>query len=133
MIKNCNHIEPAVFAGKEHLTFSSPISTIELQASLKLFLGDLTKALKHNGCLLIGHIKGLVRARDKGHLMFSVTSFGTDAHFKGTLTDGAKQAELTINVIVYGVNKNTIETLYRKAFAAGLNRSTETALKVTTN
>jgi len=131
MIDNCNHIEPAVFADKEILTFRSPISTIELRARLNRFLGDLTKALKHNGCLLIGHIKGLVRTRDKGHLMFSVTSFGVDAHFKGTLTNGVKQAELTINVIVYGVDKNLIGDLFRKAFAAGLNRATETAPKVT--
>ncbi|MCP3954180.1 MAG: hypothetical protein GY697_18485 [Desulfobacterales bacterium] len=130
MIKNCNHIEPAVFASKEYLTFSSPISAIELQTRLNSFLGGLTKALRHNGCLLIGHIKGLVSARDKGHLMFSVTSFGADAHFKGTLTDGAKQAEFTINVIVYGVDKNIIGDLYRKAFAAGLNRATEIARKV---
>ena len=120
MTNNCNHSDPTVFADKEHLTFSSPISAIKLQARLDTFLDDLTKSLKHNGCLLIGHIKGLVSTRDKGHLMFSVTSFTTDAHFKGTMAGSLKQAELTINVIVYGVDNNTIQNLYREAFAASL-------------
>ena len=118
MIDKYNHVAPAVFADKEHLTFSSPISAIELQARLDTFLCYLTRALKHNGCLLIGHIKGLVRVRDKGHLMFSVTSFTAGVHFKGTMTDSIKQAKLTINVIVYGIDKITIQNLYREAFAA---------------
>jgi len=57
MTNTCNHSDPTVFADKEHLTFSSPISAIKLQARLDTFLDDLTKSLKRNGCLLIGHIK----------------------------------------------------------------------------
>ena len=54
---------------------------------------------------------------NKGHFIFSITSFTEDAHFKGKMADGIEEAILTINIIVYGIDKKVIETEYQKIFS----------------
>jgi hypothetical protein len=116
MINNFNQVLPAAYAHRENLTFEKIISEIELKAKTDSFLSELTKSLKRSGCKLIGHIKGLINADDNGHLMFSITSFTEDAHFKGGMVGGITRAILTINIIVYGIDRKIIETDYQKTF-----------------
>ena len=75
----------------------------------------LTTGLKDLGCRLIGHIKGILDGGSSGHLMFSVTSFDDDAHFKGVIKGEVKKAVLTINIIVYGIETSKIEALFNEA------------------
>lgn len=66
---------------------------------------------------MIGHIKGLVDADEKGHLLFSITSFEEGARFKGEMAGGITEAVLTINVIVYGIEEEIVEKMLEEAFA----------------
>lgn len=115
MIDNFNQVLPTAYAHRENLLFEKIISEIELKAKIDGFLSEFTDALKRNGCKLIGHIKGLINADDKGHLMFSITSFTEKAHFKGEMVGGITRAILTMNIIVYGIEQKIIETEYQKA------------------
>ncbi len=117
MINNFNQIHPTVYTHKKNLVFSHPVDANELKEKIKIFLTELTKALKRSGCRLIGHIKGLLNAEDKGHLIFSITSFNEATHFKGEMIDCVEGAILTINIIVYGIEQKIIETKYHKIFS----------------
>jgi hypothetical protein len=116
MIDNRNQVHPVTYARKENLRFNDILSAIELKERTVQFLSELTRDLERNGCKLIGHIKGLIEASDKGHFIFSITSFNEDARYNGEMEDGIEGAILTVNVIVYGIEQKIIETLYQKTF-----------------
>lgn len=116
MTDNGHLMQPAAYACKEHLTFAEGIPANELKARTDDFFFELTGALKGAGCKLIGHVKGLIYAGDKGHFLFSVTAFEERAHVKGKMTDGIVRAEWTMNVIVYGIEKTIIEEVFQNIF-----------------
>ena len=116
MTDNGNLMQPAAYACKEQLTFTEGIPANELKARTDDFLFELTGALKSAGCKLIGHVKGLIDAGDQGHFLFSVTTFEERAHGKGKMTDGTVRAELTMNVIVYGIEKTIVDEVFQNIF-----------------
>ena len=104
-------IKPAVYALQEWLSFGVYRSEDQIRDALDSFLNNLTVSLKNNGCKLIGHIKGMLDAGENGHLFFSVTSFEQRAQFKGSLSGKCEKINLTLNVIVFGVDEETIKEL----------------------
>lgn len=116
MLINDHHMHPTVYARKVNLAFKAGMQEIELKARIDTFLCELTDALKQSGCELIGHIKGLIVADGKGHLMFSLTSFEEATRFQGKLHAGIFTGLLTVNIIVYGVELNIVETVFQKTF-----------------
>jgi hypothetical protein len=109
---------PTAYAHEVNLTLEVPLSASELQGRMDAFLSQLTRSLQDDGCKLIGHIKGLLEGEGNGHLFFSLTSFEEKARYKGELTSKIANARLTINVIVYGVEQESIE----RAIQEGLGR-----------
>jgi len=103
--------QPTAYALHGTLTLPGPLSETDLRKGVDAFLAELTRSLREQGCGLIGHIKGILEAGDKGHLFFSVTSFEQSTRFKGKLTGIAEKLDLTLNVIVYGVGSGRIEQL----------------------
>ena len=103
--------QPTAYALQGTLSLPGPLSEADLRKGVGAFLAQLTRALKAQGCRLIGHIKGILETEDKGHLFFSLTSFGQRTRFKGGLTGEHEQMDLTLNVIVYGVGSHEIERL----------------------
>jgi hypothetical protein len=105
--------KPTAYALRVRLTLPRPLAEAGLRERVDAFLAELTPALRSRGCRLIGHIKGILDAEQKGHLFFSVTSFEQATRFKGVLEGEAEKMELTLNVIVYGVGSEEIEPLVR--------------------
>ncbi len=73
-----------------------------MEAALQAFLRRLSPALVNAGCVLVGHIKGVV-ATDGDELEFSLTRLDGEPRFAGSLSGAVGQADLTLNVIVFGV------------------------------
>ena len=115
MIIETMEAQPAAYSCRKEMTFGNNIPEIELKARTSAFLSELTLGLKDRGCNLIGHIKGLVDAGNNGHLMFSITSFEDEVHFKGQLKEDVISAVLTVNIIVYGIEKRVVEAVFQKA------------------
>lgn len=103
------------------LDFDNQIQAAEIQKSLDLFLTDLTSFLQEKGCKLIGHIKGLLDAGERGQLFFSITSFNENPRYKGEIGGEIPVATLSINAIVYGIGEGPVEQAIqeclRKQFA----------------
>lgn len=116
MVTGHKHIKPTVFAVNEALCFRVPLNEIDLKETTGAFLLELAEALKSRGCTLIGHIKGLVASDEKGHLMFSLSSFGEKARFNGKLHHGIMKASFTINIIIYGVDAAIVDAVFHESF-----------------
>jgi hypothetical protein len=108
-------MEHTAYSLKKELNFSSPVDQKSIMERVQTFLLDLKLCLKNSGCQLIGHIKGIVDANEQGFLAFSITSFDEDVHYKGEINGRIKYATFLLNVIVYGVDQESIEkeVLYR--------------------
>jgi hypothetical protein len=98
------------------LEFDKSMPVAEIRKRLDTFLSDLTSFLKESGCKLIGHIKGLLDAGERGQLFFSITSFDEGVRYKGDIDGETAKAELSINVIVYGVEQEPIEIAVKEQF-----------------
>jgi len=102
---------PTAFATRGSLTLRGIGSDTELRGAADAFLSELTGCLREQGCRLIGHIKGVYEAGDKGQLFFSVISFDQKVRYKGKLTGSFERIDFALNVIVYGVKAEKIEPL----------------------
>jgi hypothetical protein len=114
--------QPTAYALRGTLTLPGPRTEGEIRKGVDLFLAELTRSLREQGCRLIGHIKGILEAEDKGHLFFSVTSFEQKTRFKGEMTGESGKLELTLNVIVYGVGKDDVERLVLEGLSRHLGK-----------
>jgi hypothetical protein len=94
--------QPEVFAATAALAFVPPDGQAGVEAAVREFLRRLSPALAAAGCVLIGHIKGVVLT-DGDELEFSLTRLDAEPRFAGGLNGAAGQADLTLNVIVFGV------------------------------
>jgi hypothetical protein len=117
MLAGDDHAHPTSCACKWQLRFDGAIPAIELRSRVALLLSEWSGGLEKHGGRLIGHIKGLVDAEEKGHLLFSITSFEEGARFKGEMVGGITDAVLTINAIVYGIEEEIVETMLEEAFS----------------
>jgi hypothetical protein len=63
---------------------------------------------------MIGHIKALALFPDGGYLRVSVVSPTLPAGVEGSVPVGCAELVLTLNVIVYGLERNALERLTRE-------------------
>ena len=116
MLADDDHAHPTACACKWRLTFDDAIPAIDLSSRTARLLSELCGGLGQNGGRLVGHIKGMIDADEKGHLLFSITSFEEGARFKGEMVGRITEAVLTINVIMYGIEKESVEEVLEEAF-----------------
>jgi hypothetical protein len=60
---------------------------------------------------LIGHIKALVLFQDEGYLRISVIAANIPASIEGEVSNCCTELELTLNVLVYGLERIFIEKI----------------------
>lgn len=68
-------------------------------------LSAWANALPDGGCRLIGHIKALAQGVPQGHLYASLVSLEQGVSLRGELSPCLREARLTFNLIVYGVEQ----------------------------
>jgi len=102
------HPSPTIFAGEFRIHFPTTLSEREVRERVSAFLSGLLDFLYHEGCRLIGHIKGLIQTEGGGYLLMSTTSFQVKEAFKGNLSNTVSRASLTLNVMVFGVAEEKI-------------------------
>jgi hypothetical protein len=63
------------------------------------------------GKCVIGHIKALVLFQDEGYLRISVIAANIPASIEGEVPNGYTDLELTLNVLIYGLERIVIEKI----------------------
>jgi G3E family GTPase len=106
---------PTVHTHETNLTFARPIPAEQLQDQLGQMVGELAANIKDGGAKLIGHIKGIIRGHGNGFYLVSLTDFNQPPQAKGRLGKEISQATITLNTIVYEIEKDTLHTLVTNA------------------
>lgn len=88
----------------------SKTSAETVQEGLTKMIEHIASNARQNGCQLIGHIKTIAR-NNGGYMFASITDFDSPVQVKGRLADSAKDIKLTVNAIVYGVDKSAMEQI----------------------
>jgi len=85
-------------------------SAFSIEEGLTAMVQHIAAGAKQNGCSLIGHIKSIAK-NNGGYLFASVTDFDSPVQTKGRLAADAHEIRLTVNAIVYGVDKPVMEQI----------------------
>lgn len=117
--------EPTVFAARADVDFAPPLPAAEVRRQTEAFLRDLDAALAASGCVLVGHIKGILETSDQGRLTFSLTSLGEAARVADSLGADVGAGVLTINAIVFGVAEAAANAAVRDCWSARVTAATE--------
>ena len=114
-------MEPVPVARSYTLAANGGLAHEYFSAQLAEILSNIAGDLEIAACKAIGHIKAVAKADEGGYLMVSVTSTGKTPDIKGRLPARISQLKIALNVIVYGINLNTVEAIVDARFgAAGL-------------
>ena len=100
--------EWVAFSKELEISFRAPVSPSLMLDRMNNVLIALGRALKEEGCPLIGHIKVLIRSEAEEHLFLSLTSFDQIPASKGKMEKEVSKIRLTMNAVVYGFNKDRL-------------------------
>jgi hypothetical protein len=103
-------LEP--FSTVQH--WSLPPSGDPPEAILKDYLEALARSCQAAGECVIGHIKALALFPDQGYLRLSVIAAHLPATIDGAAPPGCASLEVTLNVLVYGLERSQIEQIVQQ-------------------
>jgi hypothetical protein len=101
----------SAYALKVEMRLDPPVGGRELGAKVEELLSKIARACGDAGAILIGHIKGVVDTPDKGFRATSVLEPQGRPASRGELQDGIAQADLVINVLLYGLTKGQVREI----------------------
>ncbi len=81
--------------------------------TLTHFFDELTDELHNYGVRIIGHIKGFLDLEDAGYCYFSNTGDLHKTKAISEIKNYAKNGKITFNVIVYGLEEESIEEIVK--------------------
>lgn len=85
-------------------------SAFTVQEGLTKIVEHIASNARQSGCHLIGHIKTIAK-NNGGYMFASITDFDSPVEVKGRLADAPNDIKLTVNAIVYGVDKPAMEQI----------------------
>ena len=100
--------KPAVYSSETEILFETKLSFDLIKDRMCDFIDGLVLKIKMAGCEMIGHLKAVVKTEKCGYLLISATSFNGRPQIKGRLAGDAGAARVTINAIVYGIDKKVL-------------------------
>jgi len=112
--------QPVRFSRVYEIQLSEPPDSAEMSAEIRMNISNalarLTGMLEENGCVLIGHIKAYLDAGPDGGIFFSITAFGREPQCRGEMRADVSSARLILNVIVFGVDEETVGRIAEVCF-----------------
>jgi hypothetical protein len=75
------------------------------------YLQTIAKRCTSSGNCVVGHIKALVLFPDEGCLRISVIAANIPTSIEGEVPNGCTDLELTLNVLIYGLERIVIEKI----------------------
>jgi hypothetical protein len=87
-------------------TFSKPVSKDDFINKIKESASNMVSFLKSNGCSQLGHIKFISTTNGEDYLQLSVLDIDQGPKIDGILKKTFEKIKLTLNVIVFGIQKD---------------------------
>ncbi len=86
--------------------------TEQLQTAMDVF----RESLRQGGCSLVGHIKAIAKESGGGFVFLSATDFDSPLRIQGRLAFAPVRVELTLNAIVFDIERALVKELFSRAF-----------------
>ena len=103
----------------------TPRSAVPLTEIVREYLSDYLKTLGAAGCVMVGHIKGVMEEGASQPLFFSVTSLGGEPQLKGGPLAEGKDLTLSMTAIVSGLDEEVLSRLLEDSLAKYFVSGTE--------
>jgi hypothetical protein len=107
-----DHLTLEPFSVVQHWTL--PAGTAPPQVILAAYLETLARDLQAAGECVIGHIKALALFPHQGYLRLSVIAAHLPATIDGAAPPGLAGLDLTLNVLVYGLEREQIAQIVQQ-------------------
>ena len=91
-------------------TFQKAVKKEIFIKKMKEFANNIVDFLKSNGCKTLGHIKFIATSNGEDYLQLSVLDIDKSPKVEGILRKTFEKIKLTLNVIVFGVDKEYIDS-----------------------
>lgn len=88
-----------------------PGTDVHWESVLGEYLQRIAQRCAASGKCVIGHIKALSTFADQGYLRISVVAANIPASIEGKAPPRCVSLELTLNVLVYGLDRNIVEKI----------------------
>jgi len=95
---------PSAIAATLTGSFPAPVSADDANEIFSKLLSKVTIGCAEAGAWMIGHIKANVRSGE-GFLSISSTTDDGNVRMRSAFTDPVKEYSMTVNVIVYGIDR----------------------------
>ncbi len=109
----------AACAAKVHVTFKQRIEPVQMQNMVESLLTRVALDCVKAGTRLIGHIKCIAEVGEGLHIACSVTTPDGKARCSNSFAVASDKLEIVLNVLQYGLDKQTIEDIVEKAVLTG--------------
>ncbi len=104
------------YAATYDIVFLKPVHGEQVRFKVRRMVEDTLMDCMAKGARMMGHVKCFVDAQDAGYLICSVASIDEQARCEDKLTSSFVRMQLTMNIMLYGLNEMTIEdTVLKKA------------------
>ena len=90
------------------LTFPKPVSKDDFINKIKESASNMVSFLRSSGCSQLGHIKFISTTNGEDYLQLSVLELDQGPKIDGMLKKTFEKIKLTLNVIVFGIQKDDI-------------------------
>ena len=114
--------QPATFARKAAIRFDVPLPGQVLQARIGNTLQKLAADLAVGE--MVGHIKGILITENQGSEIFSITSLREGTCYRGDLWGDIREAEFSLNIILYGIEPAKIKSVFEGMLSSSGNDCT---------
>lgn len=116
MTNQNNMPKPAVHSSESEILFDAKLSFDFIKNIICDFIDRLVLKIKMAGGEMIGHLKAVIKT-ECGYMLISATSFDAKPQVKGRLADNADSISMTINAIVYGIDKKILTEIIEQEIA----------------
>lgn len=106
-------------AAKVHVTFKQPIQPAEMQTMVESLMTRIALACVEAGTRLIGHIKCIAEVEAGKYIACSVTTHDGKPRCSSSFGIASEKLEIVVNVLQYGLDKETIEDIVEKSAVTG--------------
>jgi flagellar motor component MotA len=106
-------LEMTAYAALIEISSEHDNSPDKWKRTLTHFFDELTNELHNYGVRIIGHIKGFLDLEDAGYCYFSNTGDLQKTKTVSEIKNYAKNGKITFNVIVYGLEEESIEEIVK--------------------
>jgi len=102
------------FSKKVIITSPEPVTKEDFIKKISEIAKNILKFLKKSGCKKLGHLKLISTTDGEDYLQLTVLEISQKPKITGILHKTFKKIKITLNIIVFGIDKEAIENLADK-------------------